>query len=81
MVRRRLIDPVEIGAKGGKARAKRLSDEELSTASRTAANARWAAYYAAHPDKLEAKLAREARKGKAQRGRPPKKQTMSSRPE
>jgi hypothetical protein len=73
MARKRLIDPVEIGAKGGKARANRLSDEELSAASSVAANARWAAYYAAHPDKLKAKLEREARKGKVKRGRPPQK--------
>jgi hypothetical protein len=68
---RRLIDPVEIGAKGGKARAERLSEEELSAASSLAANARWAAYYAQHPEKLQAKLEREASKGKRKPGRPP----------
>jgi hypothetical protein len=71
--KRRLIDPVEIGAKGGKARANRLSDEELRAASRHAANARWAAYYAAHPERLQAKLERESRKGERKRGRPAKK--------
>jgi hypothetical protein len=73
--KRKLIDPVEIGAKGGKARASRLSDKQLSAASSVAANARWEAYYAAHPEKLKAKLEREARKGKVNRGRPPKKTT------
>ena len=36
-------------------------------------NARWQAYYAAHPEKLKAKLEREAKKGTRPRGRPPKK--------
>ena len=36
---------------------------------------RWAAYYAAHPDKLKARLEREARKGKVKRGRTTEKET------
>ena len=72
------VDPVEIGAKGGKARAERLSDEELSTAASAAANTRWAAYYAAHPDKLKAKLEREAQKGTRPRGRPSSKKQKTT---
>ena len=71
--RRRFVDVAEIGSLGGSARAANLSDEELREASRKASNARWDAYYAAHPEKLKAKLEREARKGTAKRGRPPKK--------
>jgi len=40
---------------------------------REGAKARWDAYYAAHPEKLKAKLEREARKGTRKRGRPPNK--------
>ena len=49
-----------------------LSQEELREASRKAFNARWEAYYAAHPEKLQAKLERVARKGTRPRGRPSK---------
>ena len=35
-----------------------------------AAKERWDAYYKAHPEKLKAKLEREARKGTRPRGRP-----------
>jgi hypothetical protein len=66
-----VMDPVELGSLGGSARAANLSAEELSEASRHASNARWQAYYAAHPDKLRAKLERDARKGTLPRGRPP----------
>jgi hypothetical protein len=61
-VARKLIDPVEIGAMGGKARAVKLSDRELSEGSSFAANARWDAYYEAHPEKLKARKEREAGK-------------------
>lgn len=54
-----LIDTAKIGRKGGKARAANLSSEELAAASRKAADARWAAYYKAHPEKLKAKLAKK----------------------
>jgi len=64
---------VALGRRGGKAWAATLSPGELSEAGRKAINARWKAYYADHPEKLKAKLEREARKGKAKRGRPPKK--------
>lgn len=65
------VDVTELGRAGGHARAANLSDAELSAAGAKAASARWAAYYKAHPDKLKAKLEREA--SKAARGRRPKK--------
>ena len=67
----RIVDVTEMGRAGGNARAANLSDSELSAAGSKAVNARWAAYYKAHPDKLKAKLEREA--SKAARGRQPKK--------
>lgn len=36
-----------------------LSAEELSASASKAIQARWDAYYAAHPEKLEAKLKRQ----------------------
>jgi hypothetical protein len=66
-----IVDVTELGRKGGHARAANLSDVELSAAGSKAVNARWEAYYKAHPDKLKAKLEREA--SKAARGRQPKK--------
>ena len=69
------MDVAEIGRLGGSARAANLSASERSEASRLAVNARWQAYYAAHPEKLQAKLEKQARKGKVKRGRPPKKRT------
>jgi hypothetical protein len=65
------IDVAVIGSKGGTARAANLSAEELAEASRRASNARWEAYYAAHPEKLRAKLER-AKKSARPRGRPRK---------
>jgi hypothetical protein len=73
--KRTLVDVAEIGSLGGSARAANLSPEQLRAAARKAINARWDAYYAAHPEKLKAKLEREARKGKVKRGRPQKKAT------
>lgn len=72
--KRTLVDVAQIGSLGGSARAANLSQEELREASRKASNVRWDAYYAAHPEKLKAKLEREARKGTRPRGRPSKKQ-------
>ena len=71
--KRTLVDVAQIGSLGGAARAANLSQKELCEASRKASNARWDAYYAAHPEKLQAKLEREARKGTRKRGRPPNK--------
>jgi len=73
MARRRLIDPVEIGAKGGKNSRRYMTADEASALAEGAAKARWEAYYATHPEKLQARLEREARKGTRPRGRPPKK--------
>jgi hypothetical protein len=67
------VDTAKIGRKGGLARAANLSAKEMKEANRNAALARWDAYYAANPDKLKAKLAREAKKGTVPRGRPKKK--------
>ena len=73
--KRTLVDVAVIGSLGGSARAANLSPEQLIAAAKTAINARWDAYYAAHPDKLQAKLEREARKGTRKRGRPPNKKS------
>jgi hypothetical protein len=53
---------VSLGRKGGKARAITHSAEELSEAGKAAIKARWDAYYRLHPEKLKAKLARQAKK-------------------
>jgi len=73
--KRTLVDVAEIGSLGGSARAANLSPEQRKAAAMKAINARWDAYYKAHPEKLKAKLEREARKGKVKRGRPQKRTT------
>ena len=73
MAKKKLIDPAEIGAKGGRKSRSYMSHDEATALAQKAARERWNAYYAAHPDKLKAKLEREARKGKVKRGRPLKK--------
>ena len=71
MGRKVTIDVTESGRKGGQARARNLSSKELSAGARTAVKARWEQYYRDHPEKLEARKEREARKtGKM--GRPRK---------
>ena len=50
-----------MGRKGGAARAANLSAGELSDVGRKAIKVRWDAYYKLHPDKLRAKLEREAK--------------------
>ena len=71
MAKKKLIDPVVIGAKGGKNSRKYLTDEEAAALGQSAAKARWEQYYRDHPEKLKARQEREARKtGKV--GRPPK---------
>ena len=70
-----IVDVTELGRRGGRATAATRTPEERQIAARSAVEARWAAYYAANPDKLQAKLEREARKGKVKRGRPPQKET------
>jgi hypothetical protein len=73
MTRKKLIDPSEIGKKGGTNSRKYLEPAEATALAQRAAKERWDAYYAAHPEKLKAKLEREARKGTRKRGRPPNK--------
>jgi len=68
-----IVDVTELGRRGGQATAANRTPEERAAAARAAINARWDAYYAAHPEKLKAKLEREAKKGTRPRGRPPKK--------
>jgi hypothetical protein len=53
--KRKLIDPVEMGFKGGRVRAVSLSTLELQESGRCAAMGRWDAYYRLHPEKLQAK--------------------------
>ena len=67
-----IVDVTELGRKGGHARAANLTDKELADSARITSKARWEQYYLDHPEKLEARKEREARKtGKV--GRPPKK--------
>ncbi len=68
----RVVDVTEMGRAGGKARAEKLSADELSEQGRNAVQARWDRYYKAHPEKLKAKLEREAKRGTEKRGRPGK---------
>jgi hypothetical protein len=63
----------KLGRKGGKNSRKYLEPGEATALAQNAAKTRWDAYYAAHPEKLQAKLEREARKGTRKRGRPPNK--------
>jgi hypothetical protein len=63
VAKRITIDITNLPSLGGQARAAALSAEELSAAGSKAVNARWEAYYKAHPDKLTSKAAR-AKKAK-----------------
>ena len=63
--RKVVIDVTKAGRLGGLARAENLSESELSEAGRKAVQARWDAYYKAHPEKLKAKKEREKRKKEA----------------
>jgi hypothetical protein len=58
----------ELGRAGGHARAANLSEAELSAAGSKAIKARWDAYYAAHPEKLKAKLEKAAKAKKKAKG-------------
>jgi hypothetical protein len=68
-----------LGRRGGKRRVPKglatVDPGRKSEIVRAGAKARWDAYYAAHPEKLKAKLERDSRKGTVKRGRPPKKKT------
>lgn len=66
---RKLIDPVEIGAKGGAARAANLTEQQREDSARSAVEARWAKYYRENPEKLKARQEREARRKKASKPR------------
>jgi hypothetical protein len=70
-----IVDVTELGRLGGRATAANRSPDQREAAARKAVKARWEAYYAASPEKLQAKLEREARKGTRKRGRPPNKKT------
>jgi hypothetical protein len=58
----RIIDVTELGRAGGKATAAGRTAKERKAASAMAIKARWDAYYAAHPEKLKAKLERAKKK-------------------
>jgi hypothetical protein len=62
-----------LGRKGGKNSRKNMEPGEATALAQNAVKTRWDAYYAAHPEKLQARLEREAKKGTRPRGRPPKK--------
>lgn len=68
-----------LGRRGGQRRVPKglatIDPDRQAEIARQGAKARWAAYYAANPEKLRAKLERESRKGKVMRGRPPKQRT------
>jgi hypothetical protein len=63
--KRTLIDPVEIGSKGGRARAVSLSASDLQESGRSAAKIRWDGYFWLHPEKLQATKEPDAKKAKA----------------
>jgi len=60
----RVVDVTELGRAGGHATAANRTPEERKAAARVAIEARWAAYYKLHPEKLKAKKA-AAKKRKA----------------
>ena len=57
-----MVDVTELGRKGGPATAANRTAKERKAASVVAITARWAAYYELHPEKLEAKLERDAKR-------------------
>jgi len=61
----RIVDVTEMGRLGGLATAASRKPEERRAAARKAIQARWDAYYEAHPEKLKAKLEREKKAGKS----------------
>ena len=68
-----------LGRLGGRKRVPKglatIAPDRQAQIVREGAKARWEAYYAAHPEKLKARLEREARKGTRKRGRPLTKKT------
>ena len=61
----RIVDVTELGRKGGQATAAGRTVKERKAAASLAIKARWDAYYKEHPEKLKAKLVRQAKKKKA----------------
>ncbi len=61
------IDVTELGRRGGAATAANRTPRERKAASKIAIDARWRAYYAKHPEKLKAKLAKAAKKKRRRR--------------
>jgi hypothetical protein len=57
----RIVDVTEMGRLGGRATAANRTATERKAAARMAIKARWDAYYAAHPEKLKAKLEKQAK--------------------
>jgi hypothetical protein len=57
-----LVDTAAIGSLGGAARAANMSAKERQQSARNAIKARWEAYYQAHPEKLQARHEREAKR-------------------
>jgi hypothetical protein len=66
---RLVIDVEEMGRKGGLATAANRTPSERKAAAVAAIQARWAAYYEAHPEKLKAKLERQAKKRRKRESR------------
>jgi hypothetical protein len=64
----RIVDVTELGRKGGQATAAARTPKERQAAAQTAIKARWDAYYKLHPEKLKAKIARQAAKKKTAKG-------------
>ncbi len=62
MAKKKNAAAVELGKKGGKARAKSMTADEKSAHARKAVGARWDKYYAAHPEMERPK--KKARAGK-----------------
>jgi len=62
----RIIDVTELGRAGGRATAANRTAKQRSAAAREAVQARWAAYYSAHPEKAKTKRSGASRKKRAE---------------
>ncbi len=65
----RVVDVTEMGRAGGKATAANRTPGQRIAAAQKAIRARWEAYYKVHPEKLKAKLEREARERRSTKKR------------
>jgi general stress protein YciG len=63
------VDTAKIGRHGGQNSRANMSQEEAANLGRKAAEARWGAYYKAHPEKLKDKLEREGARRRAAKKR------------